>query len=88
MFSGTVFYAGQVGRLQVERISRERDAEFRSPVRCWKEMMAAYFPNSAWIRLRRDAFDQLYDYKIRKGLPSWEAAVEALLHASEQEVER
>ena len=88
LFSGTVFYAGEGGRLQVERISWEKEAEFRLPVRLWKEMMEHYFPNSAWIRLRRDAFDQLYDYKIRKGLLTWEAAVEALLRASEQEVER
>ena len=88
LFSGTVFYAGEDRRLQVERISWEKEAEFRLPVRLWKEMMEHYFPNSAWIRLRRDAFDQLYDYKIRKGLPTWEATVEALLRASEQEVER
>ena len=88
LFSGTVFYAGADGRLQVERIPWEKEAEFRLPVRLWKEMMEHYFPNSAWIRLRRDAFDQLYDYKVRKGLPTWEAAVEALLRASEQEVER
>jgi hypothetical protein len=88
LFSGTVFYAGQDGRLQVERISWEKEAEFRLPVRLWKEMMEHYFPNSAWIRLHRDAFDRLYDYKIRKGLPSWEAAVETLLRTSEQEVER
>jgi hypothetical protein len=88
LFSGTVFYAGEGGRLQVERISWEKEAEFRLPVRLWKEMIEHYFPNSAWIRLRRDAFDRLYDYKIRKGLPTWEAAVEALLRAGEQEVER
>ena len=88
LFSGTVFYAGEGERLQVARISWEKEAEFRLPVRLWREMMDHYFPNSAWIRLRRDAFDQLYDYKIRKGLPTWEAAVEALLRASEQEVER
>ena len=87
LFSGTVFYAGENGRLQVERISWEKEADFRMPVRLWKEMMEHYFPNSAWIRLRRDAFDGLYDYKVRKGLPTWEAAVEALLRASEQEVE-
>ena len=87
LFSGTVFYAGEDGRLQVARISWEKEAEFRLPVRLWKEMMDHYFPNSAWIRLRRDAFDRLYDYKVRKGLPTWEAAVEALLRASEQEVE-
>jgi hypothetical protein len=88
LFSGTVFYAGENGRLQVARISWEKEAEFRLPVRLWKEMMEHYFPNSAWIRLRKDAFDRLYDYKAHRGLPTWEAAIEALLHASEQEVER
>jgi hypothetical protein len=88
LFSGTVFYAEEGGRMQAARISWEKEAEFRLPVRLWKEMMERYFPNSAWIRLRRDAFDQLYDYKIRRGLLTWEAAVEALLQASEEEVER
>jgi Family of unknown function (DUF6084) len=88
LFSGTVFYAAEGGRLQTARISWEKEAEFRLPVRLWKEMMERYFPNSAWIRLRKDAFDELYDYKIRMGLPTWEATVEALLRASEQEAER
>lgn len=88
LFSGTVFYTGEGGGLQTARISWEKEAEFRLPVRVWKEMMDHYFPNSAWLRLHRDAFDQLYDYKVRMGHPTWEAAVEALLRASEQEVER
>jgi hypothetical protein len=88
LFSGTVFYAGEGGGLQIARIPWEKEAQFRMPVRLWKGMMEHYFPNSAWIRLRKDAFDRLYDYKARRGLPTWEAAVEALLHASEQEVER
>jgi hypothetical protein len=87
LFSGTIFYAGEDGRLQTTRISWEKEAQFRLPVRLWKEMMDQYFPNSAWVRLRKDAFDQLYDYKVRKGLPTWEATVEALLRASEQGVE-
>ncbi len=88
LFSGTVFYAAEGGRLQIARISWEKEAEFRLPVRLWKETMERYFPNSAWIRLHKDAFDQLYDYKVRMGLLTWEAAVEALLRASEQGVER
>jgi hypothetical protein len=88
LFSGTVFYAAEGGRLQTARISWEKEAEFRLPVRLWKELMERYFPNSAWIRLRKDAFDELYDYKIRMGLPTWEATVEALLRASEQGAER
>ncbi len=88
LFSGTVFYTEEDGRMQVNRISWEKEAEFRMPVRLWKALMERYFPNSAWLRLRKDAFDQLYDYKTRMGLPTWEAAVESLLRASEQEVER
>jgi hypothetical protein len=88
LFSGTVFYAGEGGGLQIARISWEKEAQFRMPVRLWKETMEHYFPNSAWIRLRKDAFDGLYDYKARMGLPTWEATVESLLRASEQEVER
>jgi hypothetical protein len=88
LFSGTVFYAAEDGRLQTARISWEKEAEFRLPVQLWKEMMEHYFPNSAWIRLRKDAFDELYDYKVRKGFPTWEAAVESLLSMCEQEVER
>jgi len=88
LFSGTVFYAGAGGALQVDRISWEKEADFRLPVRVWNEMMEHYFPNSTWLRLQRDAFDQLYDYKVRMGLGTWEATVEALLRASEQGVER
>ena len=87
LFSGTVFYTEERGWLQTARISWEKEAEFRLPVRLWKEMMDHYFPNSAWIRLRRDAFDLLYDYKVRRGFPTWEAAVEALVSIDEQEVE-
>lgn len=87
LFSGTVFYAGE-GGLQVDRISWEKEAEYRLPVRVWRTMMEHYFPNSVWLRLHRDAFDRLYDYKLRMGYPTWEAAVESLLRESEQEVER
>lgn len=88
LFSGTVFYVGEAGQMQITRISWEKEAEFRMPVRLWKEMMEHYFPNSAWLQLRKDAFDQLYDYKTRMGLPTWEATVESLVRAAEQEVER
>ena len=88
LFTGTVFYAGEAGQMQITRISWEKETEFRMPVRLWKEMMEHYFPNSAWLQLRKDAFDRLYDYKTRMGLPTWEATVESLVRAAEQEVER
>lgn len=85
LFSGTVFYAGEQG-LQVVQISWEKEASYRLPLAVWQEMMAHYFPNSSWLRLRQDLFDRLYAYRVRHGLPSWEAALEALL--PEPEIER
>jgi hypothetical protein len=79
LFSGTVFYAGDDGRLQVGRIGWDKEARFRLPVAAWREMMDRHFPNSAWLRLPRSSFDRLAAYKARHTLPSWEAAVERLL---------
>ncbi|HEX5501867.1 MAG TPA: DUF6084 family protein [Thermomicrobiales bacterium] len=80
LFSGTVFYDGERG-LQAVRIPWDKEARYRLPVSVWRETMEHYFPGSAWLRLRRDVFDRLYRYKTRQGLPTWEAALEALLWA-------
>lgn len=79
LFSGTIFYSDPGGRLQVASIAWDREAEYRMPVSVWRETMDIYFPGSAWLRLRRDAFDRLSAYKAKWALPSWEAAVESLL---------
>jgi hypothetical protein len=42
-------------------------------------MMDTYYPNSAWINLRRDVFDRLYRYKMQHGIPTWEQALERAL---------
>jgi hypothetical protein len=83
MFSGTVFYQSQEGILQIAQIPWDREAYFKLPVAVWKEMMDAHFPNSAWLSLRRDAFEQLYNYKVRHGLPTWELAIARLLASEE-----
>lgn len=79
LFSGTVFYAHQDGPLQVTQIPWEKETTYRLPITVWKEMMDIYYPNSAWLSLRRDVFDRLYSYKIRHGLPTWEQTIERLL---------
>jgi len=83
LFSGTVFYRGERG-LQVERLSWEKEAAYRLPVRVWQEMMDHYFPNSAWLRLRKDTFDRLYAYRTRQRLTTWEDALERLLRRAEE----
>lgn len=78
LFSGTVFYAGGVG-LQVAQIPWDRSANYRLPVRVWREMMDLYYPNSAWFTIRRDAFERLYEFKARSGIPTWEQTIDRLL---------
>ena len=79
LFSGTVFYAAADRRLQVERISWNKECVFQMPVSVWQEMMDQHYPNSAWIYLHRDVFQRLLDYKREQGLPTWEATLERLL---------
>ena len=83
MFSGTVFYSRDGGPLQVAPISWDKEARFNLPVRVWREMMDSYYPNSAWIRLQRDVFEKLYEYKVRHGIPTWEQALERMLLTEE-----
>ena len=88
MFSGTVFYKGEDDALQISQVPWDREANFRLPISVWKEMMDMHYPNSAWLCLRRDAFEQLYEYKMRHGLPTWERAIaRALAQEKEAEVE-
>ena len=47
LFSGTIFYAADDGRLQVSQVPWDREADFRLPVHVWREMMDHYYPNSA-----------------------------------------
>jgi len=85
LFSGTVFYDAGDSTLQVAQIPWEKEAVYRLPVNIWEEMMDHYYPNTAWLTLRRDVFDQLYQYKMRNGLPTWEQVLERLLPQEEGE---
>jgi hypothetical protein len=85
LFSGTIFHEGTEGALQVAQIPWNKEANFRLPVRVWKDMMERYYPNGAWLCLRRDVFDRLFRYKSRRRLPTWEQALESLLPTSDAE---
>ncbi|MFD5426094.1 DUF6084 family protein [Streptomyces sp. NPDC127084] len=77
LFSGTAFTG--VGGFHVEPVPWDREAVCRMPVRTWREMIEQHFPGCGWIKLPRDTMDALLAYRSRRALPSWEAAVEALL---------
>jgi hypothetical protein len=87
LFSGTVFYAAADGRLQMERISWEKECSVALPVQTWKSLMETHYPNSAWLYLRRDVFDKIYAYKREHGLTGWDETLERLLSDSPADAE-
>ncbi len=87
LFSGTIFYEAEAGNLQVGQISWSKEATYRLPIAQWKEMIQRYFPNSAWIRLHKDVFDELYQYKATHSLPTWEDVFVHLLQVNTEEIE-
>jgi len=88
LFSGTIFYEAEDGAIQIAQISWSKETQFRLPVRVWQEMMEHYYPNSAWLILRRDAFERLQKYKMQRGIPTFEQALEKLLLAEEAEIKK
>lgn len=84
LFSGTVFYESDEGALQIAQISWNKEASYRLAVPVWKNMMEIYYPNTAWLCLRRDVFEKLYNHKVGHGLTSWEQALENMLAKFEE----
>jgi hypothetical protein len=84
LFSGTVFYQDQSGLLQAAPIPWDKEAKFRLPVRAWRELIESFYPNNAWLSLRKDVFARLYQYKVRCGIPTWEQTIERALAGVEE----
>ena len=78
LFSGTAFFKAEAG-FTIEQVPWHKEAAHRLPVRVWRELMDLYFPNSAWIRLRKDTLDALQRYKSQRAIATWEETLEALL---------
>ena len=78
MFSGTVFGKSAAG-LNAAPVSWSEEASYRLPVALWRDMMDLYFPNTGWLRLRRETIDALQRYKSTRALLSWDETFERLL---------
>lgn len=78
LFSGTVFTRGETG-FTVQQVPWHSEASYRMPVGVWRQVMDQHFPNSAWIRLGREQFDALQQYKTRHAMLGWDDTVEQLL---------
>ncbi len=85
LFSGTVFYQSSEGEaLQVAPIPWDLEARFRLPVSTWRDLIDHYYPNSTWLRLRRDTFERLAEYKRQHALLTWEEVFDRVLRESDE----
>jgi len=87
LFSGTIFYEGIDDRLQIEQIPWNTETTYRLPIAVWRDMISAHYGNQNWLMLRTDVFDRLYEYKRRRGIPTWEQTFERLLALTEADKE-
>lgn len=79
LFSGTIFYAGASGMLQVAQIPWHNEARFELGLEKWREVIDAHYPESVWLRIPRDTFDRVYRYKVVNQIPTWNRLIEHLL---------
>lgn len=80
LFSGTLFYKDPDGNLQVTLIPWEKEALCKMPANLWQEMMDIHFPNSRWMRVRKDIYDRLVRYKAQSAFPTLENCLEFILN--------
>jgi Family of unknown function (DUF6084) len=85
MFSGTVFGRSAAG-LSAAPVSWSEEASYRLPVQLWRDMMDLYFPDTGWLRLRRETLDSLQRYKAERALMSWDETFERLLKEAGEDV--
>ncbi|KAB2591093.1 DUF6084 family protein [Streptomyces arboris] len=81
LFSGTVF-TGRNG-FRAEPIPWHKETSCLMPVDVWRELIESYFPNTGWLRLRKDSLESLRRYRSARALPSWEQVFEELLATAE-----
>ncbi len=77
-FSGSVFAQVDNG-IAFSQVAWNQESSFPLPVKLWRDLMNAYYPDSAWLRLRRDVFDELHAFKGREVLTTWDETISVLL---------
>jgi len=78
-FNGTIYYRDGDGRLQLSLVPWSCSAEFRMPVSTWRDLIEHYYPGTSWLALSNETLEALAREKARRGLPTFDACVAALL---------
>jgi hypothetical protein len=82
LFNGNLFYSAADGRLQTAMIPWDSETTLRMPMAVWREAVDTAFPDSGWLRVRRDTLRQLQAYRSRRRLTDWDQTLAALLSSS------
>jgi hypothetical protein len=78
LFSGTIFTKGATG-FEVEQVPWACEARWALPVRVWRDMIDAFFPNSGYVRVSGDVLQELAAFRARHDLIDWDETVRRLL---------
>ena len=88
LFSGSIFFRNSEGELQIGQVAHHKEAGIRLPAELWHSLMQRYYADKIWLRVERDLFEEVYRYKRRKSLPSFDEALRDLLAAGAAEAPR
>ena len=64
---------------QTARISWEKEAAYRLPVKVWKQTMERHFPGTAWLRVSDETYRRLGAERARRGDADFEGTLGSLL---------
>jgi hypothetical protein len=78
-FSGIVYYPNGDGGLQMVLVPWSRSIDFRMPVAVWRQTVEHYYPNTGWIALRSETLQRLERERVKRALPTYDAAVKELI---------
>ena len=78
LFSGTIFTKGATG-FEVEQVPWACEARWALPVRVWRDMIDAFFPNSGYLRVSGDVLKELAAFRAGHDLISWDETLRHLL---------
>jgi hypothetical protein len=78
--TGTVLHG--VGK--VSPIPSGKEVKFELPLYLWQETVHHYYPNSVWLCLGKDVFDQFQTFKRLSGSPTWDQALTRLMGLEEE----
>ena len=85
LFGGTIFFRNGEGDLQIGQIAQHKEASYRFPVGTWRALMERYYSGTVPLSLSREVFDEVYRYKRRHALASWDDTLRLLLEKKRAE---